>query len=958
MRLNTHSQILILTALFTLTAITTQAQSLRGQLLSYLTGYTRSDQLIRPSTLDSIAIDTTLTQIRVHISGGFKEQFFTDEVVENIYRDVKAFVPDSLSDYRLTIITDKHPIEQLIPNAIRRGEQSTERLVANEYKGTQHITRTSLPITPTKGLNGRHIAISQSHGNYYDTSKSRWKWQRPRLFCTTEDLLTQTFVLPYIIPMLENAGATIYNPRERDWQANEVIVDNDPYFTATDSLTPTDTATPISTGTYYEEGEWTQAQVQGFALTRTTYHHGQNPFTHGTTRTAQTNHIGSPTAIASWTPDIPSEGRYAVYISYPTLPESVTDAHYTVIHKGIRTTVSINQQMGGSTWIYIGTYLFGKDNPEDNKVELTNESKSRGIVTADAVRFGAGIGNIMRNGQTSHMPRWAEAATYTGQWAGMPDSVYNHFDSTNDYKSDLHARPNYVNYLAGGSPYMPDTTGLNVPIELSVAFHTDAGYRATEELIGTLSICSTHFYGGKTHNGQDRFASYDLASLLLNGLQRDIGKDFNWQVRSIWNRNYCETREPLVPSALLEMLSHQNFADMRHAYDPKFKFQFCRSVYKTIVRYLATQHNTDYVIQPLPVHNFAVTLDDDIQYANLTWDETPDDKEPTAKPTAYIIFTRIDDSDFDNGTLVNDNSLKLRLTPGHIYSFKVAAVNKGGMSFPSEVLSAYIAPQSRGKALIVNAFDRLEGPAWRNTGKEQGFDLDLDPGVQYGPFAGFCGRQITFDTTHMGSEATNGTGYSGSELEGKVIMGNTFDYTAMHGEGIKNLGTLSFTSCSEEALVSNAINTSAYQMLDVIFGVDKQIRPATQAIISQYLAHGGRLLVSCNGKNIIEPIAAKTHVAACDTIHNYNIDRLNGSGLDFSIHRTMNSESYALPSVLTMEPAAPAFAMLQYSDNRPAAIAYDGTDYKTVVLGFPLESIKDKASRNKLMQAITSFLCR
>ena len=32
---------------------------------------------------------------------------------------------------------------------------------------------------------------------------------------------------PYIIPMLENAGAIVYTPRERDWQRNEVIVDND-----------------------------------------------------------------------------------------------------------------------------------------------------------------------------------------------------------------------------------------------------------------------------------------------------------------------------------------------------------------------------------------------------------------------------------------------------------------------------------------------------------------------------------------------------------------------------------------------------------------------------------------------------------------------------------------------------------------------------------------------------------
>ncbi len=35
------------------------------------------------------------------------------------------------------------------------------------------------------------------------------------------------FVLPYVIPMPENAGAIVYTPRERDTQKNEIIVDND-----------------------------------------------------------------------------------------------------------------------------------------------------------------------------------------------------------------------------------------------------------------------------------------------------------------------------------------------------------------------------------------------------------------------------------------------------------------------------------------------------------------------------------------------------------------------------------------------------------------------------------------------------------------------------------------------------------------------------------------------------------
>jgi hypothetical protein len=54
-----------------------------------------------------------------------------------------------------------------------------------------------------------------------------WEWQRPCLFQTVEDMFTQGFVLPYLVPMLENAGAYVMLPRERDVQTLEVIADND-----------------------------------------------------------------------------------------------------------------------------------------------------------------------------------------------------------------------------------------------------------------------------------------------------------------------------------------------------------------------------------------------------------------------------------------------------------------------------------------------------------------------------------------------------------------------------------------------------------------------------------------------------------------------------------------------------------------------------------------------------------
>lgn len=96
-----------------------------------------------------------------------------------------------------------------------------------EYKGAPWVENISKPNIISNGLANRHIAVWASHGRYYDIEKSKWRWQRPILFSTTEDLFTPTIVVPYLLPMLQNAGAVVFTPRERDWQTNEVIVDND-----------------------------------------------------------------------------------------------------------------------------------------------------------------------------------------------------------------------------------------------------------------------------------------------------------------------------------------------------------------------------------------------------------------------------------------------------------------------------------------------------------------------------------------------------------------------------------------------------------------------------------------------------------------------------------------------------------------------------------------------------------
>jgi hypothetical protein len=76
-----------------------------------------------------------------------------------------------------------------------------------------------------KGMQGDKLALWHSHGRYY--KQGGWYWQRPLLFETAEDVFTMSYILNYLTPMLENAGAYVFLPRERDINRNEVIVDND-----------------------------------------------------------------------------------------------------------------------------------------------------------------------------------------------------------------------------------------------------------------------------------------------------------------------------------------------------------------------------------------------------------------------------------------------------------------------------------------------------------------------------------------------------------------------------------------------------------------------------------------------------------------------------------------------------------------------------------------------------------
>lgn len=916
--------------------------------------------------LKDIEVDAKRKRVDITFDKTLEYRPFREDFVSKAKKDIQKKLGRKFRGYDINIYTNGAELFDLIPNFYRsKNRQDRSRLLPadDDADFVQAWTRNdSRPIVPTEGLEGRHISLWQSHGIYYKEDKNEWRWQRPALFGTREDLLTQSFVLPYLIPMLERAGAVVFTPRERDVQTYEVIVDND-----------------VDNRSVYRERNsrssvWQTAPGAGFGMRKFKYMNGENPFEHGTARLVESGTYKQE-AVAEWIPDIPETGEYAVYVSYKTVEGSTQFAHYRVYHAGGVTDFTVNQTIGGGTWVYLGTFRFDKGVNSYGMVALSNVCDDDGVVTADAVRFGGGMGNIMRGGEVSGRPRYLEGARYYAQWAGMPDSIYNGYDGHNDYADDINTRSKMTNYLSGGSAYNPGQAGCKVPFELSLGIHSDAGVQPCNKFVGTLGIYTTDKGEKLLGDGRSRYTSRDLTDMTLTNVTSDLSALLGrkWRRRSMFNKNYSETRIPRVPSMILEMFSHQNPADLQYAMNPNFKFDISRAVYKSILQFLALQHGTKYTVQPLPVTHFSAEFGRQRNEIVLRWHPQEDRLEKSAKPEQYIVYMRIGSGSFDNGTLVNGTTYSVQIEPDIVYSFKVTAVNKGGESMDSEILAVCKRRNERGKVLIVNGFDRLAAPYFYNTPDSVGFDITIDPGVSYKRELTFTGRQLYFNPDGLGKEGPCGLGNCLTDIEGSIIAGNTFDYTFVHGKAIQAAGGLSFVSSSDEAVESGMQQLKNYDIVDYICGLEKEdnsypgksyktFSPVMQQKITEFCSLGRGVMVS--GSFIASDMQTQDEREFTSYILHYGLERNKRNdvnefviGLDNNVSIQVEADKEIYQSLYSdrILPVGEGFIPMIYSDNGGAAVAYKGS-YRTFSMSFPFEIIKSAEKRSQIMASIMNFL--
>lgn len=873
-------------------------------------------------------------------------------------------------------------------------------------KNTRFITSLDPNDNHEKGLSGNVIALWQSHGWYFEPKLNRWEWQRARIFQTVEDLYTQSYVMPFLMPMLENAGAYVMSPRERDINTFEQIIDADGEYAYKGYSEP-------------KHGEaWIDGEGVGFAYNRKEYRNFENPFKEGTYREVKASKNEKKISTAKWDAEVPADGEYAVYISYVTKPKSVSEVLYTVNSQAGAKTFKVNQKMGGGTWLYLGHFPL-KAGLNEAVVEVSNYSKEKGVITTDAVKIGGGMGNVSRKVQAmsenvkssdskqsqaielpdvdyrwqlSRYPRFTEGARYFLQWAGMPDTVYSPTNGVNDYTDDYSCRGHWVNYLAGGSRVRPKAEGLNIPVDLAFAFHTDAGTTPNDSIIGTLGIYMTKKFG-KYADGTPRILSRDLTDKIMTNIVEDVRKLYEpqWMRRGMWDRSYAEARVPEVPTMLLELLSHQNFADMKYGLDPTFRFTVSRAIYKGMLEFIAERDGRAYMVQPLPVNSFAIAPQSKGKFM-LTWKPTADTLTVNSDASSYLVYERIGKGAFKVIAKTEIPQYTVEVNDNLIHSYKIVAMNDGGKSFPSEILSLGVAPQSKGTVMVVNGFTRVSAPDWFEAGEIAGFYDERDHGVPYMNDISFIGSQFEFrrEIPWMDDDAA-GFGASRSNYEDKVIAGNTFDYPSVHGASLMATG-YSFVSSSMVAFTSGMVTAGEYPVVDIIMGKQKEVKigrgavpnryktmtPELMNVISEYTKSGGNVMLTgsfiatdiWDKKDAVEEektfaanvlgykwrvgqAAVEGAVYAVPSVYK----PLSGEG-EWTFEMKPNDKIYAVESPDALYPAdtKTGATVLRYSENNiPAGVAASMNGYRTFVMGVPFEVIENESERNALMQRVLNF---
>jgi len=772
-----------------------------------------------------------------------------------------------------------------------KGDGGAPINLSNINKASKHNPNVSQ--TQAQGnLSGKTVWLSPGHGWLYYTSVGGYTTQRGETNDMVEDFGTIEGINYYLLKYLWNAGANLWSVRERDVNDNEVVVDN------------------TSAG-YSETGTWS-----------TTSNTGYNPLTtdfdqaNGYRFSAVTT--GAATSTATWQTAVPKSGWYWVSVAYRAFSDRPIDAQYEVNHTGGITKVSINQEVHGETWVYLGQFYFDAGiTASVTLLNATTDTSASQFVIADAVRFGGGMGteqDCTYGAGTTGKSRFEECAR-----------MYAPFQNYPTCRGDVTIRPNYAEWeLAKGTIVEQNNA-------VYVSWHTNAA-------TGTARGTETYSYNGSSTGFPITPGSANLRNFVHNQLAGDIINcwDANWNDRGVKTANFGELRElSTMPGCLIEVAFHDEPNDANALTTPEFRKIAARGIYQGIVDFFADRDGTTPVYLPEPpTHLYAKNTA--TGQITLTWNAPPT-ACGSGTATAYKVYMSTHGKGFKDGISTTGNSYTINgLNPNTTYYFRVSATNTGGESFQTATVAARTpASGSTVPYLIVDGFDRLDrASAIRKTSSPQLTDL----------------RRLFLE------------------------LMNSYDYMVEHAKALESCG-VSFDGVSNEAVISGAAILTNYDAIDWFTGEESTVNNTfdviEQQLLQNYLDNNGCLIVS--GAEIGWDIGRSNSPNASLSFYNnylkatyvgddagtYNIAS-TGAGIFSGISGFFddNTNCYfdaEFPDRLAAFGGSTVDLLYNGGTNDGAAITYKGSDFALVYFGFPLETT-DAATRDALMCAAVNYL--
>jgi hypothetical protein len=762
---------------------------------------------------------------------------------------------------------------------------------------------------PTGALTGVTVFCSAGHG--WTAGSSSWFLQRPLLLDMNEDYgnLEQ---LNYFVKYAYQAGATIVPFRPVGYQNSEVVLDNDdPGVTYTGSWTDS-----TATVEFFENGVTLSGIPYRFASAAV-----------------------SETATARYTPNLPGDGFYPVYAWALDSTNRVRQT-YRVGHSGGTTDVVVDHRLVGKGWVWLGNYYFLAGT--SGYVEISNASPDSGVVIADAIRFGNGIGDVVRPGPgtVSGFPReeecsryWAESElSHTTDSSGqIPNSIWDLAGS--DDQSDN------VGTAARWSAYMNNQSFNNSRWRrVYLEFHSNAAGCGSQ-------ICSAQGTIALVNNSNATTNQTAYATVLGDEVEADM-----IALNSLLETPWVPRPNPFFGSfgaistlnngnefdaTILEVAFHDNPDDANHLKNMFVRQALARASLQGVIKFLnqLAGSTVPLAFLPDPPQKLrAVTSGDNVV---LSWAAGPVGGAYGDAATGYRMYRSLNGYGFDGGTAVG-NVLTSTLTDvpaGQITYFRLAALNAGGESLPSEVLAVRGAIANEQKVLIVSGFDRVDrglSPTYT-----------IPDGPMFRPIERRC---------------------------------NSFDYIVQHAEAMRDL-PVAFDSVANEAVIENTVTLANYPTLVWVLGEEsettKTFTGAEQFAVFTYLQNSqGRIFTSGSeiGRDLVQfngGVPFFTNVLRAtylgDSAGTSNAVGVVGAllaGLGPFSFAESSGAPYSADAPDRIGPGSNATSLLTYVGGTAdsAGMRYDSGTYRTIVLGVPFETITPGATRDMVMARVLDDL--